>query len=391
MWQRIKNIYHLFIAVSSNVIFGFPGKKLKVIGVTGTDGKTTTVYLIDHILETAGYKAAMVSSIGARINRKEFDTGFHVTTPSSFSLQKFLKKAKKAGTEYFVLETTSHALDQNRVWGIPFKIGVVTNVTSEHLDYHKTYEDYLKTKKKLLKLAEIAVVNRDDSSFTYFSDLKKEKKGKWTEYGKLKKSVSASSLPGEFNRYNASAAITVCKLLGVEESSIKEALKSFELPIGRLDFVYSKDFKVMIDFAHTPNAFEKLLSFLRPLTDGRIIHVFGSAGERDKTKRKTMGGISSNFSNIIILTSEDSRRENPEKIIEEIESGIKNPVTKLYKIPDRKKAIKKAIQIAKTGDLVLLTGKAHEKSMNMGHGEEPWDEYEEVQKNLVKIGEKEAA
>lgn len=391
MWQRIKNIYHLFIAVSSNVIFGFPAKKLKVIGVTGTDGKTTTVYLIDHILETAGYKASMVSSIGARINRKEFDTGFHVTTPSSFSLQRFLKKAKKAGTEYFVLETTSHALDQNRVWGIPFKIGVVTNVTAEHLDYHKTYEDYLKTKKKLLKIAEIAVVNRDDSSFTYFSDLKKEKKTKWVEYGKLKKSVVASSLPGEFNRYNASAAIAVCKLLGVEESSINKALKSFELPLGRLDFVYSEDFKVMIDFAHTPNAFEKLLGFLRPLTDGRIIHVFGSAGERDKIKRKTMGEISSNFSNIIILTSEDPRRENPEKIIEEIESGIKNPVTKLYKIPDRKKAIKKAMQIAKTGDLVLLTGKAHEKSMNMGHGEEAWDEYKEVQKNLVKIGEGEAA
>lgn len=391
MWQKIKNIYHLFVAIISNVIFGFPAKKLKVIGVTGTDGKTTTVYLIDHILESAGIKASMVSSIGARIDKKEFDTGFHVTTPSSFSLQKFLRKAKKAGTEYFVLETTSHSLDQNRIWGIPFKIGVVTNVTSEHLDYHKTYEDYLKTKKKLLKMAEIAVVNKDDSSFTYFSDLRKEKKGKWIEYGKLKKTFNSSSLPGEFNQYNASAAIAVSRLVGVDEKSIKKALESFELPLGRLDFVYSKDFKVMIDFAHTPNAFEKLLSFLRPLTEGRIIHVFGSAGERDKSKREAMGEISSNFSNIIILTSEDPRRESPEKIIGEIESGIKNPVTQIFRIPDRRKAIRKAIRIAKPGDLVLLTGKAHEKSMNVGRGEEPWDEYEEVQKNLVNIGEVEAA
>lgn len=392
MWQKVKNIYHLLIAILANLIFGFPAKKLKVIGVTGTDGKTTTVYLIDHILETAHFKTSMVSSIGARINRKEFDTGFHVTTPSSMSLQKFLRKAKKEHTEYFVLETTSHALDQNRVWGIPFKIGVVTNVTSEHLDYHKTYEDYLRAKKKLVKLAEFAVVNKDDASYALLSDLRKEKeKGKWVSYGKPKKFFDTSSLPGEFNKYNASAAIEVCRILGVEDKVIRRAIESFELPLGRLDYVYSKDFKIMIDFAHTPNAFEKLLSFLRPLIEGRIIHVFGSAGERDKSKRGPMGEISSNFSNIIILTSEDPRRESPNKIIKEIQAGIKNPVTEIFKIPDRRRAIKKAIEIVRPGDLVLLTGKAHEKSMNNGRGEEPWDEYEEVQKALVLKGEGESA
>jgi UDP-N-acetylmuramoyl-L-alanyl-D-glutamate--2,6-diaminopimelate ligase len=388
MWQKIKNIYHLLVAVFANIIFGFPGKKLKVIGVTGTDGKTTTVYLIDHILETAGFKVSMVSSIGARINRKEFDTGFHVTTPSSFSLQRFFKKALNESSEYFVLETTSHALDQNRVWGIPFKIGVVTNVTSEHLDYHKTYEEYLKTKKKLIEIAEFAVVNKDDISYTYFSDLEKKKgNGKWIAYGKPEKKFQSSSLPGEFNKYNASAAIEVARILKIPEKIIKKAIDSFELPLGRLDYVYSKDYKVMIDFAHTSNAFEKLLSFLRPLVEGRIIHIFGSAGERDKSKRKDMGEISSNYANIIILTSEDPRREDPNKIIDEIRSGIKNPVTQILEIPDRRKAIKKAINMAKTGDLVLFTGKAHEKSMNYGRGEEPWDEYEEVQKVLVSKGE----
>lgn len=392
MFQKIKNIYHLFFAIASNIYFGFPAKKLKVIGVTGTDGKTTTVYLIHHILKSAGLKVSMVSSIGATINEKKFDTGFHVTTPSSFSLQKFMRQAKKEGTEYFVLETTSHSLDQNRVWGIPFKIGVVTNITSEHLDYHKTYEQYLATKKKLVRIADISVVNKDDNSYTYLSDLKKTKdKGKWIAYGKPKGVFNTSNLPGEFNKYNASAAIEVAKLLGIKDNIIRLAIESFELPLGRLDFVYSKDFKVMIDFAHTANAFEKLLSFLRPLVSGRIIHVFGSAGERDKNKRPVMGEISSNFSNIIILTSEDSRRENSEKIMEEIKAGIKNPVIQILKISNRKKAIAKAIAMAQENDLVLLTGKAHEKSINMGKGEEPWDEYDEVQKALVKIGEEEAA
>lgn len=390
MWQKIKNAYHFFVAIIANIIFGFPSKKLTVVGVTGTDGKTTTVYLINHILETAKFKTSMVSSIGAKINDKEFDTGFHVTTPSSFSLQKFLWKAKKEGSKYFVLETTSHALDQNRVWGIPFKVGIITNITSEHLDYHKTYEQYLRTKKKLIEIADYALVNKDDLSYAYLSDLENKKgKGKWIAYDKAEK-INLSSLPGEFNKYNAAAAIEACKILGVSESIIKKAIKTFKLPQGRLDFVYSKDFKVMIDFAHTPNAFEKLLGFLRPIVEGRIIHVFGSAGERDKFKRKIMGEISSRFSNVIILTSEDPRRENPDKIIEEIESGIRNPMIEVIKIADRRKAIKKAISIAKSGDLVLLTGKAHEKSINLGNGEEAWDEYEEVQKAFVSKGEKDS-
>lgn len=387
MLQGIKNFYHLLVAIFANFIFDYPAKSFKVIGVTGTDGKTTTVYLIYHILKTAGYKVSMVSSIGATVNDKGYDTGFHVTTPSPISLQRFLKKAKDAKTQYFVLEVTSHSLDQNRVWGIPFKIGVLTNITSEHLDYHKTYEEYLKTKKKLLRAAEIAVVNKDDKSYEYVSDLKKIKKeGNWITYSGSEFKYDLETFKSSFNKSNAMASVITCKTLGLKDSEIHNGLKSFVLPPGRLEYIYSKDFKIMIDFAHTPNAFVQLLTFLRPLVSGRIIHVFGSAGERDKTKRPEMGKISSDFANIIILTSEDPRRESVEKINSEIESGIKNPVIKILKIKDRQKAIEEAIKMAQKDDLILLTGKAHEKSMNYGHGEEEWSEYEAVKKALEKVG-----
>lgn len=388
MLQKIKNIYHLFLAILANVLYGWPSKKLKVIGVTGTDGKTTTVYLIYHLLKSAGFKVAMVSSIGATVNDKMYDTGFHVTTPSSFSLQKFFKEAKKQNVDYFVLEVTSHALDQNRAWGVPFKVGVLTNITNEHLDYHKTYEEYLKTKRKLLKMAQTAVVNKDDGSYTYLADLEKEKGSKnWITYGMPQNlKFALEKLSSTFNKYNALAAVAVCELLKIKDADIKKGIESFVLPPGRMDFVYAKDFKIMIDFAHTPNAFLQLLSFLRPLTGGRIIHVFSCAGERDKTKRPEMGKISSDFANIIILTSEDPRRESVEKINNEIMGGIKNPVTQILKIADRQKAIDRAIGMAKAEDLVLLTGKAHEKSINLGHGEEQWDEYEAVKKALEKKG-----
>jgi len=347
MWQKIKNIYHLFLAVLANVFYGWPSKKLKVIGVTGTDGKTTTAYLIYHLLKSAGFKVSMISSIGATINDKIYDTGFHVTTPSSFSLQKFFKEAKKQNVDYFVLEVTSHALDQNRVWGVPFKVGVLTNITNEHLDYHKTYEEYLKTKRKLLKIAQIAVVNKDDGSYTYLADLEKEKGEKnWITYGMPQNlKFSSEKLSSTFNKYNALAAVAVCEFLKIKDTDIKKGIESFVLPPGRMDFVYTKEFKIMIDFAHTPNAFLQLLSFLRPLTGGRIIHVFSCAGERDKSKRPEMGKISSDFANIIILTSEDPRRESIEKINNEIMEGIKNPITQILKITDRQKAIDKAIEL----------------------------------------------
>ena len=368
---------------------------MKVIGVTGTDGKTTTVNLIYHILKTAGYKTSMISSINAVIDNKTFDTGFHVTTPTSFALQKFLRKARNAKSEYFVLEITSHAIDQNRISGIGFEVGVLTNITNEHLDYHKTYDNYLKTKAKLLKKSKISVVNSDDSSYTLLSEAKAEKSQEnWITYGLSDSSdynlntfdIKESNLVGDFNNYNALAAVATCMVLGVKDETIKKAIKSFHMPIGRVDYVYEKDFSVMIDFAHTPNAFENILSSMRSVTKGRIIHVFGSAGERDILKRPFLGEISSHYSEILILTAEDPRSEDVNKIIAEIEVGVKKEQCEVIRIPDRKEAIQAAIQMAKKNDLVLITGKAQEGSMDVEKKEEPWDEFAVVEQALNSRG-----
>lgn len=387
MIRKLKNLYHGIVAWIINIVFWFPAKKLTVIGVTGTDGKTTTVNLIYHILKASGHSASMLTSIGAFVGKKEYETGFHVTTPSSFILQKLMREAVRAKSEFFILEVTSHALDQYRTYGIPFKIGVMTNISNEHLDYHKTFDNYLNTKEKLLKSAEIAVVNRDDGSYTLLSESKNLKdNSNWITYGfnesadvNLKNfKFESRVLIGDFNKYNALAAIAVTKKLGVADEKIKQALKSFKMPLGRLDFIYDEDYAVVIDFAHTPNAFEQLLGALREQTKGRIIHVFGSAGERDHAKRPHMGEISSKYADILILTAEDPRSESEEKIIEEIASGIKKKDAKVFKHPNRKNAIEAAIKMAGKGDLVIITGKAHEKSITYGKKDVPWDEYKVV-------------
>ncbi len=384
MFQKIKNVYHLVVAFFANLIYLFPGRKLTVIGVTGTDGKTTTVNLIYHILKSNGKKVSMLTSIGASVGKTEFETGFHVTTPNPFALQKFLRRAVQSKSEYFVLEVTSHALDQYRTWGVPFRIGALTNITSEHLDYHKTFDNYLHAKEKLLKMAKIAIVNRDDGSYTLLSEAKNTKENKnWITYGFSESAdVNLINFPfesrvmiGSFNKYNVLAAVTVCKSLGLNPAEIRNAMKTFKLPLGRVDFVYDKEFAVIIDFAHTPNAFDQLLGSLRVQTKGRIIHVFGSAGERDHSKRPFMGETSSKHADILILTAEDPRSEDVDKIIEEISSGIKKKDAKVFKLMDRKDAINAAVEMAGKGDLVVITGKAHEKSMTYGNKDLPWDEY----------------
>lgn len=384
MWQKIKNIYHFFVGILANVVYFFPARKMTVVGVTGTDGKTTTVNLIYHILKESKHKVSMLSSIGAFVGEKEYDTGHHVTTPSSFGIQKILRKALSTGSKYFILEVTSHALDQHRTLGIHFSIGVMTNVTSEHLDYHKTFDNYIKTKEKLLRVSDVAVVNRDDSSYTLFFEARNAKNnGNWITYGKSESAdinlvnfkFDSKYLIGDFNKHNTLAAIAVCKKLGLTDAQIKKSISSFRMPLGRLDFVYDEDFAVIIDFAHTPNAFEQLLEVLRGYSTGRLIHVFGSAGERDYAKRPFMGDASSKYADIIFLTAEDPRSEDANKIIEEIASGIKKQDAKVFKLADRKDAIEAAIEMAGKGDLVVITGKGHEKSMTYGKNDLPWNEH----------------
>jgi UDP-N-acetylmuramoyl-L-alanyl-D-glutamate--2,6-diaminopimelate ligase len=241
-------------------------------------------------------------------------------------------------------------------------------------------------------MAKIAVVNKDDASYTLLSESKNLKSNSnWVTYGfnesaeiNLKNfNLDSKVLIGEFNKYNALAAVTVSKSLGISDENINKAIKTFKLPRGRLDFVYDEEYAVVIDFAHTPNAFEKLLSSLREQTKGKIIHVFGSAGERDHAKRPFMGEISSKYADILVITAEDPRSESALKIIDEIASGIEKKDAKVFKLPDRRDAINAAIEMAAKGDLVVITGKAHEKSMTYGSEEREWDEYKVVE-NAIK-------
>lgn len=389
MWQMLKNCYHLLSAILANIAYGFPGKKLTVIGVTGTDGKTTTTSLIYHILVSNGYPSSLISTVSAIIHGKSYDTGFHVTNPSPFPLQRFLSQTVSLGDTYLVLEVTSHGLDQNRVWGIPFAIGVLTNVSHEHLDYHKTYENYVKTKTKLLNMAKMAIINSDDSSYPLVKKfLRNTHVLTYSLKNSEKKFNPSSNFFGQYNTYNAYAAYLTCIQLGLTKKQIESALKTFVFPKGRGEIVYQKNFSIMIDFAHTPHAFEMLLSYLRSHTKGKLIHVFGCAGARDRSKRPLMGQIASLYDDTIILTSEDPRNENIQNIFSDIESGIKQKKgQEIFHIPNRKQAIEKAISLAKSGDYVVLTGKGHEQSINYGNGEEPWDEFSVVS-DAVKIYEK---
>jgi len=389
VWQEIKNIYHIFQAILANILYGFPSRKLKVIGITGTDGKTTTTHLIYHILKSAGKKVSMVSSVYAKVGGGEFDTGFHVTTPDIFPLQKLLSDSVKNGDEFFVLETTSHALYQNRTFGIHYEVGVLTNVTHEHLDMHHTLEEYTEIKSRLLKQAKYAVTNADDRSFLYIKNHVQQ----LITYS-LKKDPRVlkdfDDLP-EFNKYNYLAAFQVCKLLGIPGRTIISAFQTFKLPKGRVEVIATKPFTAIIDFAHTPNGIDAILKEIkkRYVKNGknRLIHVFGSAGQRDRTKRPFMGEASGTYSDFVILTEEDHRDEDPKKIASEIAVGLEKKgfkegepdafgeETKNYIIiPNRKDAIKKAIKIAKRNDVVIATGKGHETSLCRGNKEYPWDE-----------------
>lgn len=392
MIQKIKNIYHLFSAILANVWYGFPSKNLVVIGVTGTDGKTTTVNLIHHILTEAGLNSSMISTVGASIEGMYEDVGLHVTTPSEWTIQRLLKRIsnlKDKRKKYVVLEVTSHALDQERVWGVNFEVGVLTNVTDEHLDYHKTYEDYLKTKSKLLEKAKTAIINKDDKSYEFVKEKLKDRKAlvysflDETDLNTKGVKVKNNALE-KFNLYNVLAATLACKTVGLDIKTIEKTLPSFQLPKGRQEIVFEGSYRVMIDFAHTPNSFEQILSSVSLENDGRLIHVFGCAGKRDAVKRPVMGGISAKYANVIILTAEDPRNEKVEDIIEDIAMGIdaKDGKPEIYKISDRSEAIQTAVTMAKDGDFVLITGKGHETSMNISGREIEWSDEESVKEAL---------
>jgi len=387
MVRSLKGLYHLCIAIVANIWFGFPGKHLAVIGVTGTDGKTTTTTLIYEILKASGKKVSMITSVNAVIAGKTYDTGFHVTTPDAWVIQRFLREAVDHKDTHMVLEVTSHGLAQHRVFGIPFAVGVITNVTHEHLDWHKTFKEYLLTKVSLLTRAGTAIINRDEAdlfatAMPYLRDKHVITYGVRREAQITPKNDPFTrKLPGEFNRYNCLAAIAAVGALGIEGKTVKNAIAAFSGVPGRMETVVSEPFTVIVDFAHTPNAIDRALKCARTMTKKRLIHVFGSAGLRDSSKRPLMGQASSKYANIIILTEEDYRTENVENIMDAIEQGIESGPT-VYRIPDRGRAIAFALKTATTGDVIMITGKGHEKSLCRGTKEYPWSDQKEVMKNF---------
>jgi UDP-N-acetylmuramoyl-L-alanyl-D-glutamate--2,6-diaminopimelate ligase len=388
----INNFYHLPEAIVANLRFGFPGRKVKVIGVTGTDGKTTTTNMIYKILKDAGKKVSMVSTINAVVGDEVLDTGFHVTSPGRFAVQRLLKKAREDNADYVVLEVTSHAIDQYRFWGINFDIGVITNITHEHLDYHKTFKNYFNTKSRLIKNVKVAVLNRDEN---HYSVLAKKTKGKILSFGmKNKADYNPKTfplklrLPGEYNMLNGLAASAVAQSLGIPRLQIQKSLSSFNGLKGRMEQISNKKgLKIVVDFAHTPNALEQALKTLKKGKTGKIISLIGAEGERDVKKRPMLGEIAQRYSDIVIITSVDPRGQ-----LENINNQIIQGCCRVggrrdksfFVIDDREAAITAAInRFAMKGDTIGIFGKGHEVSMNLdGKKEIPWSDQDTVRKVL---------
>ncbi len=423
--QWLKNTFkHLPVAILVNLIYWFPARKMNLIGITGTDGKTTVSLLIHHILNYIGINTGLISTIETKIKNLTIPTGLHVTSPHPFKLQKFLKMMLKNDIQWVVLETTSHGLDQHRFWGLKFKIGILTNLSHEHLDYHKTFVSYLDSKLKLFQNSEIAIINKDDPSYTKVADRLKKMKKKMITFAiknaadlkaeKIKltprgtnfllsynlhrrenKILISSPLIGEFNVLNQLAAIGAVLTTGLADlTQVKEAIEKFLPPKGRMEEIpNNRGIKIIIDFAHTPNGLQQVLSTFRKVYPSkRLIVVFGCAGLRDIQKRPIMGKIAAQLADILVLTSEDPRTENPLTIIQQIaqgcrQAGIKRLSTKkeyfnqkgYYILENRQQAINFAIRnLAKEQDIVLLCGKGHEKSICYGKTEYPWSEHQAV-------------
>ena len=399
--------------------YGFPARQLTMIGVTGTDGKTTTANLIYHILLAAGLNAGIISTVSAVIGEESIDTGFHVTTPEAPDVQRYLARMVDAGLSHVVLEATSHGLDQQRVAACEFDVGVVTNITHEHLDYHGTYEAYRAAKARLFTgLSEttakpqgnprLAVLNRDDGSYEYLSqvtpasgvtrvrhlayslspgteiwaeDIRQEADGmRFTAHGPGFVIPVACSLVGNYNVSNCLAAIAATVAgLGVSPEAAARGIAKMRGVPGRMERIdLGQDFTAYVDFAHTPNALRVTLETARRMTQGRVIAVFGSAGLRDRAKRRMMAEVSGELADVTILTAEDPRTESLEAILAEMADAAQSRGAvegkTLWQIADRGQAIRTAVEGARPGDLVIACGKGHEQSMCFGATEYPWDD-----------------
>ena len=398
----------------------YPARQMRVVGVTGTDGKTTTVNLIHSILAAAGHKTGMISTVNALIGDISYDTGLHTTTPDAPDVQRFLAQMVEAGTEYAVLEVTSHGLAQHRVTACDFDVAVVTNITHEHLDYHGTYQAYLEAKARLFHALmmsarkpdtpKIAVLNADDNSFSHLrpipadihltyglgvsadvtaSEISSTPEGlAFTAHTPRGSFPVRSLLIGRYNVYNVLAAIAVGVSQNLPILAIQQGIEVVRGVIGRMERVdVGQPFTVIVDFAHTPNALQRALETARELTPGQVIVVFGCAGLRDRIKRPVMGEIAGRLADRVVITAEDPRTEDLDAIMAQIVAGCekagRHEGEDYWRIGDRAEAIAFAVRLARPGDLVLVTGKGHEQSMCFGTTEYPWSDHQAVREALA--------
>lgn len=421
MFQKLKNIgFHLPKSIFYNLKFGFPSKKLTLIGITGTDGKTTTCTLVREILKQSGLKTGLITTIGAKIDDKEIDTGFHTTTPDPSLLQKILSDMVKAGITHVVCEVTSHALDQYRFWGCNFEVSAITNTSHEHLDYHKNIESYINTKAKLFSISKSAILNKDDQSFPIIKKqitipFKTFSIKENSDYQAKKIKLDQNSLEFQVNNqkfvtdsnyeyqvYNILLALAISCKLKIDQNIVQKVIEKFPETKGRREEVQNDfKFKTIIDFAHTPFALESSLSSLKKTNKGNLLVIFGATGGRDQSKRPMMGEIVSKLANIAFITSDDTRNEKIENINKQIISGIdpkkselidyKDVTTKkqiqsvielsqkkfvYFNIPSRQDAFNLAIKLAQTDDVIIACGKGHENTILHGNTEYPWSEAE---------------
>ena len=396
--------YHYAQSLVAGVRYGFPGKHLRVIGVTGTNGKTTTAFMIWRMLSHAGFKTGLMTTVAWGVDTLTPELG-HMTTVDAITLNKRIASIRSQGAEFLVLEVTSHALAQFRTLGIPIEIAAFTNLTHDHLDYHKTFTAYRAAKGKLFRKAKFSILNSDDSATKYYKTIATQ----YITYGinsgqyratNIKLSVHGvkyslgdisieTCIPGEFNVYNSMAAALVGQQLGLTAKQIHDGIYALDTVEGRMNIVdEGQPFTVIVDYAHAPDALEKVFSSVAS-HKGRIIAVHGGAGRRDPSTRPIRGEILAKHSDIVIITEDDSRDEDPAKIAQ----GFIDGATKAGKVLgkdlllelDRAKAIKLAITKAKKGDLVLILGKGHEKTILRADGPHDFEDIKVARKYLKEL------
>ncbi|MGD8373788.1 MAG: UDP-N-acetylmuramoyl-L-alanyl-D-glutamate--2,6-diaminopimelate ligase [Candidatus Woesebacteria bacterium] len=411
--EKMLNPYHLVESVLANIRYGFPAKKMYVIQITGTNGKTTTASYLASILSQTGAKVGVCSTAYFEIAGERIANDLNFTVSNPFKLQSILAQMKRAKVTHLILEVTSHAIEQHRAWGVPCDLALITNLTQDHLDYHKTMQNYAAAKGKLFaNKVPLIVLNRDDEWFEFFN--KFEALEQKITYGthedadcqitgvKLHKAGSdvkllvdhqtkinfATQLPGKFNVYNATAAAAAAYLLHVDIDQIEKGIEELENVPGRLERVSTSEqpFEVFVDYAHTPDALQNVLETLKHLTKHRLILVFGATGDRDRAKRPIMGEIAAKLADRIYVTDDETYTEDGASIRQMITDGIKTGggEAKTEEIADRGEAIRKALSIARRDDIVIVTGIGHEQYRIMGDQRMPWNEVKIIKEMLEK-------